>query len=88
MTLLGGLSLSEFYNQIVTGIGSSVNATGATVTSQELFISQLAAQQEAIAGVSLDEEMANMIKFQNAYDAAAKMVSTVNEMYTTLLEMV
>jgi len=87
-TLLGGLSLSEFYNQIVTDIGSSVNATGATVTSQELFISQLAAQQEAIAGVSLDEEMANMIKFQNAYDAAAKMVSTVNQMYTTLLEMV
>ncbi len=88
VTLLDGLSLSEFYNQIVTDIGSSVNATGAIVTSQELFVSQLTAQQEAIAGVSLDEEMANMIKFQNAFDAAAKMVSTVNEMYTTILEMV
>jgi flagellar hook-associated protein 1 FlgK len=58
------------------------------VQSQELVVSQLTEQQDGIAGVSLDEEMTNMIKFQRAYEAAAKVISAVDEMYTTLIQMV
>jgi flagellar hook-associated protein 1 FlgK len=87
-TLLGGLSISEYYNQTVTSIGSAVNRADTAVQSQELVVSQLTEQQDGIAGVSLDEEMTNMIKFQRAYEAAAKVISAVDEMYTTLIQMV
>jgi flagellar hook-associated protein 1 len=87
-TLLDGLSVSEYYNRTVTNIGSAVNRADTIVTSQELVISQLTQQQEAVSGVSLDEEMTNMIKFQRAFDAAARVVNTVSEMYDTLIQMV
>ena len=87
-TLLDGLSVSEYYNRMVTNIGSAVNKADATVTSQELVIAQLTQQQDAVSGVSIDEEMTNMIKFQRAFDAAARVVNTVSEMYDTLIQMV
>jgi flagellar hook-associated protein 1 FlgK len=49
---------------------------------------QLENQRESVSGVSLDEEMINLIKFQNAYTAAAKMITTADEMMQTVLQMV
>ena len=49
---------------------------------------QLENQQESVSGVSLDEEMINLIKFQNAYTAAAKMITTADEMMQTVLQMI
>jgi flagellar hook-associated protein 1 FlgK len=49
---------------------------------------QLENQREAVSGVSLDEEMINLIKFQNAYTAAAKMITTADEMMQTVLQMI
>lgn len=47
--------------------------------------SDLKAQQEAVSGVNLDEEMTNLIKFQHAYTAAAKLVTTAESMLEVLL---
>jgi flagellar hook-associated protein 1 len=87
-TLLGGLSISEYYSQTVTNLGSAVNSANTLVDSQNLVVSSLTGQQDAIAGVSIDEEMTDLIKFQRAYEAAAKVITTVDEMYTTLIQMV
>jgi flagellar hook-associated protein 1 len=87
-TLLGGLSLSGYYNQSVTMLGSAVNSASTMIESQELVIGQLTQQRDSVSGVSLDEEMTNMIKFQRAFDAAARMVNTADEMFQTLLNMV
>ncbi len=87
-TLFDGLSLSQYYNQSVTQIGSQVNAADVLIESQELVIGQLAGQRDAVSGVSLDEEMTNMIRFQRAFDAAARLVNTADEMFQTLLSMV
>ena len=87
-TLLGGLSISEYYNQTVTNIGSGINGANTVMQSQGLVISNLTEQQDAVSGVSLDEEMTDMIKFQRAFEAAARVISTVDEMYTTLISMV
>jgi len=86
--LLDGLSISEYYNQTVAGIGSAVHRADTMIESQELVVAQLSQQRESVSGVSLDEEMTNMIKFQHAYDAAAKLINTANEMFETILEMV
>jgi flagellar hook-associated protein 1 len=86
--LLGGMSLSAYYNQTVTKLGSAINSADTVMQSQEQVLAQLAAQRDSVSGVSLDEEMTNMIKFQRAFDAAAKLVGTADEMFQTLLNMV
>jgi flagellar hook-associated protein 1 FlgK len=52
------------------------------------MMAQLENQRESVSGVSLDEEMINLIKFQNAYTAAAKLITTADEMMQTVLQMV
>jgi flagellar hook-associated protein 1 FlgK len=52
------------------------------------MVAQLDNYRESISGVSLDEEMINLIKFQNAYAAAAKLVVTADELMQTVLQMV
>ncbi len=88
--LLNGNSVSpaQFYNGLVSQIGSAVASADNTASSQELILSQLENQRSSVSGVSLDEEMTNMIKFQRSYDAAAKLVTTANDMFQTILNMV
>ncbi|MBK7258351.1 MAG: flagellar hook-associated protein FlgK [Ignavibacteriae bacterium] len=87
-SLLGGLSISAYYNQSVTWLGSAINSADTVMQSQEQVLTQLNMQRDAVSGVSLDEEMTNMIKFQRAFDAAAKLVNTADEMFQTILNMV
>jgi flagellar hook-associated protein 1 FlgK len=50
-------------------------------------LQQLQDQRGSISGVSLDEEAGNMVQYQRAYDAAARLVDTVNQMLETLINM-
>ncbi len=52
---------------------------------QRTMANDLDDRQQALAGVNLDEEMSNLIKFQNSYKAAAKLISTADQMFQTLL---
>ncbi len=87
--LLGGnsLTLSQFYNGLVTGVGSAVNGAQSTADTQQLILNQLSNQQQSVSGVSIDEEMTNLIQYQRAFDAAARLVNTTNDMFTTILSM-
>ena len=87
-SLLGGQSLSSYYNQSVTKVGSAINSSDTVMYSQEQVLTQLNQQRDSVSGVSLDEEMTNMIKYQRAFDSAAKLISTADEMFQTLLNMV
>jgi flagellar hook-associated protein 1 FlgK len=53
-----------------------------------LVLAQLSMQRESVSGVSLDEEMTNMIKFQRSFEAAARIVRTTDELIQTILQMV
>jgi flagellar hook-associated protein 1 FlgK len=48
--------------------------------NQTLLVDQLENRRESTSGVSLDEEMANMIKYQHSYTAAARIINTMDEM--------
>jgi flagellar hook-associated protein 1 FlgK len=85
---LDGVSIADFYTRLVSGLGVDINAAESLMSAQELVLSQLDSQRNAISGVSLDEEMTNLIKYQRAFDAAAKMVATADEMFQTILSMV
>ena len=82
------LTLGQGYRSFVSQVGSAITSVDTTSKAQELVLQQLENQRSSVSGVSLDEEMANMIRYQRSFDAAARMVSTVNEMFETLLRMV
>ncbi len=82
------LTVSQFYNGLASSVGSDINAVQSTADAQQLVLSQLENQRTSVSGVSLDEEMTSLIQYQRAYDAAARLVNTANEMFQTVLDMV
>ena len=81
-------SFEDFYNSLVSKVGGDVQNASAYYNHQFDMVVQLENRRESISGVSLDEEMINLIKFQTAYDAAAKLISTADELLQTVLNMV
>jgi len=83
----GAETISQFYNGIVTDVGASVQSATNSQQSQNLVLTQLQNQQNSVSGVSTDEEMVNLIQFQKGFDSAAKVITTVNDMFESLLNM-
>ncbi len=81
-------SIMQYYSGLVSKIGSTIVDTTSTITSQNLILDQLDGQRVSVSGVSIDEEMTNMIKYQRAFDAAARTVTTVDQMFQTIISMV
>ncbi len=81
------VTFGAFYGGIIGTLGIERNEADANVNSRDTLIRYLNKQQDSIAGVSLDEEMANMVKFQHAFSAAARIISVVDEMIQTLIQM-
>ena len=83
----GSYTFDEYYNAVVSTIGIESFSAQATLRQQEGIMLQLNSRRESISGVSIDEEMIKMIKFQQAYNASARMISVVDEMLDTLNRM-
>ena len=81
-------TLNGYYNALTANIGQDVSAAGKNQDQQAAISSQLSSQRESVSGVSIDEEMMNLMKYQAAYNAAGKLASTVNEMIDVVLDMV
>ncbi|MDX1352030.1 MAG: flagellar basal body rod C-terminal domain-containing protein, partial [Thiomicrorhabdus sp.] len=81
-TLLGG------YSKMATNSGMYVRGSEIQLTAQSNVFQQLSDQKESQSGVSLDEEAANLIKYQQAYEAAAQIISTSQTIFQTLLSAV
>ncbi|MCX6169941.1 MAG: flagellar hook-associated protein FlgK [Ignavibacteriales bacterium] len=85
---LNGQSLLDNYSTTLNSIGLDKVSNDNTIQSSEAILLQLGNQDSSTSGVSLDEEMANVLKFQRSYDAASKMVKIADEMIQTILQMV
>jgi flagellar hook-associated protein 1 len=68
----------SFYSNLVFQVGSATANTSADADASNLILQQLQDQRGSISGVSLNEEAANLVQYQTAYQAAARVVSTVN----------
>jgi flagellar hook-associated protein 1 FlgK len=84
---LGGASMKDTYEAMVNGVATSSQSAKNNADAASTIRQTLEAQREALSGVSLDEEAVNLIKQQRAFQGAAKLISTVNEMMQTLLNM-
>lgn len=83
----GSATFDDYYSSLVSQIGIDVRTATQTAQFEESLVTQLENTRESVAGVSLDEEMINLVKFQTAYEAAAKLISTTDEMMNTVLNM-
>ncbi len=78
-------SLSEFHAGLVASVGSDTANAKFSYSYNKTLADDLNARQDSIAGVNLDEEMASLIKYQHSYTAAAKLITTADQMFQTLL---
>ena len=86
----GGASSTviSYYNAMVSGVGVDVQTAQNASDQGESYVNQLTNLRESNSGVSLDEEMTNMLKYQKAFQGAAKLISTASDMMDTMLAMV
>jgi flagellar hook-associated protein 1 len=85
--IANGQAPTDYYSNIVFGVGNDVSNGSAELNSSKLILNQLQDQRGSISGVSLDEEAANMVQYQRAFDAAAQVVTTINDMLYTVINM-
>jgi len=90
ITFTGGKtnSINGFYNSLVGDIGNLSRTISRSVEFNNLISNQMNELRDSVSGVSLDEEMANLMKYQHAYTAAARLISMSDEMLLTLLDSV
>jgi flagellar hook-associated protein 1 FlgK len=84
--ILNGSPVGDAYDSLVAKIGADASHYSQQVENQTQVQRQLSLQQQSLTGVSLDEEMANMVRFQQAYAASARVLSATNEMIGTLID--
>jgi flagellar hook-associated protein 1 FlgK len=85
ITNLGGATFSSYYGGLVSTIGLLSKAASDSLTFDDNLLSELNNKRESLSGVSLDEEAANLIKFQRSFEAGAKMIQVTDELLQTLL---
>ena len=83
-----GRSIDDNYQILVTNVSVDGNKENFISQNQDKIITQLRAQKASYSGVSLDEEMTNLLKYERAYQAAAKVAQAVDEIMKTILQLV
>ena len=86
-TALGGQTFIAANTQLVGAMGTDLENANNQVSSQNAVSQMLSAQQSSTSGVSMDEEMTNLMSFQKAYEASGKLVQTVDQMLETTIAM-
>ncbi len=79
-------SYTDAYSQLVSQVGNRARETQITAAAQEALATQTESGQQEVSGVNLDEEAANLLRFQQAYQAAGKALAIANAMFDSILE--
>jgi flagellar hook-associated protein 1 len=80
-------TIDDYYSSMLGSIGIASASASRDKTFAQSMVNEISSIRNSISGVSLDEELTNLIKYQHAYAAAAKLVSTSDDMFNTLLQM-
>lgn len=81
----GTESLNEAYRRLVSDTGGATRQAELSASAQGRMLERAQAERDAVSGVNLDEEAANLVRYQQAYQAAAQVVAVANELFDTLL---
>ncbi len=81
----GTATLQDFYASTVGAVGSRAAAMNRRFESQDLVLRTIRNQREQVSGVSLDEEMTDLIRYQHAFEASARLIRIVDELLDTVV---
>lgn len=82
---LRGGSVDQLYQGLVARLGTELQAARRAEATAQSLVDAIEDRRQSVAGVSLDEEMTNLIRFQRAYQASARAMTTIDEMLETLI---
>lgn len=82
----GTLKFFQFYNGMISDLGSRGNSAIKNENNQKAMVSQIDNQRLQVTGVSSDEELNNMMRYQHAYNASARVVSTIDKMIERVID--
>ncbi|MFQ5330217.1 MAG: flagellar hook-associated protein FlgK, partial [Thermodesulfobacteriota bacterium] len=83
----GNASFSSYYSSLVTDVAVASRAAVVNSDAQAVVMAELESYRESVSGVSIDEEGLNLIRYQHSYEAAAKVMNVVNELFDTLISL-
>src|SRR4030095_3418158 len=85
--VLGNQTFLENYGQTVSRLGGYLNGLSTQLSNQDIVEQMLLRQRDSVSGVSLDEEMTDLVRFQRAFEASARLITTVDEMLETVVNL-
>ncbi|MDH3502930.1 MAG: flagellar hook-associated protein FlgK [Nitrospirota bacterium] len=84
---LGNVTLNDYHTITLGDVGSATRESDLALKSKTIEADQLTALRESVSGVSLDEELTNLLIFQRSFEASARMITVADELFQTILAM-
>ncbi len=84
----GNYTYSEYYTSLVSRVGSDSYTAQSRQSQSKMVLDELNVREESVSGVSIDEEMVDLMKYQQSYQAAARLITTVDELMQILNDMI
>ena len=82
---VNGATFGDYYNGLVAELGVQGQEAERMVDNQEILTLEIDNRRQAVSGVNVDEEIVNMIRFQQGYNASARLITVVDEMLEVLI---
>ena len=86
-SIVSGQTVTDYYANMVNNVANQVSFANNQQQSGTALMQQLQNQLTSISGVSIDQEAANLVLYQQAYDASAQVASAINQLITTTINM-
>lgn len=83
----GSATLQGAFGQMINMVGNKTHELDVNMTAENTLLSQVVAAQQSVSGVNLDEEAANLMRYQQAYQAAGKVMQTASKLFDVLLSL-
>jgi flagellar hook-associated protein 1 len=87
LSALNSSSLEDYYSDLIGNVGFESATAEATLKAQAQLLAHLEHQRAAVSGVNLDEEMVNMVQYQQAFEAASRFINVINDITSILINL-
>jgi flagellar hook-associated protein FlgK len=85
---LGGEGLSDFYGDVVSDVGFEISTTASTRDVEQFLLDNLESRREQTSGVNVDEELVNMVRFEQSFNAASRFIQVLSQLSDELLNLI
>ncbi len=82
---LGGINVDDYHAGTVGDVGSDTSLAGLQRNAKQIEMDQVTSLRESVSGVNLDEELTRLLEFQRAFEASARLITTADELFQTVL---